>query len=185
MIVQTLFTTQAMLSAPRRSPAVPNHDGSRALFTQWTYTEGEPELKELVVMEIPSGSAFQIYRNNRIHDASWLGDGTNTVVYLEDEEDNGTRLMALDADHPFDEPKHISDIPASVDGLKVAGLGDGTIALAVLGPVSNDGKLRDCTTSSQASGINVFRHASELRVGCSTCERANFAASMRANSRTK
>src|SRR5690606_29514324 len=52
MLVTEKFTPEVMLGAPRRSPAVPNHDGTLALYTvsSYDFAEGKKS-KELKVME--------------------------------------------------------------------------------------------------------------------------------------
>ncbi|KAJ2907302.1 prolyl oligopeptidase [Zalerion maritima] len=159
-----------MLSAPRRSPAVPNHDGTRALFTRSTYAEGEggKATRELVVMEISSGSAFNLSQDNKIHDANWMGDGSNTILYLRDGRRGVTRLMTLNADHPFQEPNHVADIPGPVKHMKLAALHDGSIAIAVCGIVGSDQRLHNGKLEPQTPRPQIFDSISALQSSTTT-----------------
>ncbi|KAL7628974.1 hypothetical protein AAE478_000492 [Parahypoxylon ruwenzoriense] len=140
MIVEK-FTPEAFISAPRRGPAIPNHDGTLALYTMSTHTIGGDTLKEIRVMNIATGESRQLFDDSKAHDATWLGDGSNTVLLLKKGGEGFTWLITIDANQSPSEPHIAGHIPAPVQSLKVKSLKDGSIAFAVVGLASADGHL--------------------------------------------
>ncbi|ORY65158.1 prolyl oligopeptidase [Pseudomassariella vexata] len=142
MVLVPKFTPELLTSAPRRGPAVPNHNGTLALFTQTTHTIGEEKaLKEIRVMNIQTGESTRLVEDEKAHDALWLGDGTNTVIYLKSGGVGITWIMMADADNPSLDPYIVDDIQAPVNNLKVRPLKDGSIAFVVVGFADKDGQL--------------------------------------------
>ncbi|KAI1779691.1 prolyl oligopeptidase [Hypoxylon cercidicola] len=135
------FTPEALISAPRRGPAIPNHDGTLALYTMSTHTIGGETLKEIRVMNIATGDSRQLFDDEKAQDATWLGDGSNTVILLKKGGEGTTFLITIDADKSPTDPLIVGHIPAPVQNLKVKALKDGSIAFAVVGLAGADGQL--------------------------------------------
>ncbi|KAI0013052.1 prolyl oligopeptidase [Xylariaceae sp. FL0662B] len=140
MIVEK-FTPEVLISALRRGHAIPNHDGTLALYTVSTHTIGGETLKEIRVMDIATGDSRQIFDDSKAADATWLGDGSNTIVFLKKGGEGYTWLITIDADDSLSEPSIVGHIEAPVQSLKVKPLEDGTVAFAVVGLAAADGKL--------------------------------------------
>ncbi|KAI4866235.1 prolyl oligopeptidase [Hypoxylon rubiginosum] len=140
MIVEK-FTPEAMISAPRRGPAIPNHDGTLALYTLSTHTIGGETLKEIRVMNIATGDSSQLFDDEKAQDAAWLGDGSNTVILLKKGGEGFTFLITIDADKSPSDPYIVGHIPVPVQNLKVKALKDGSVAFAVVGLAGADGQL--------------------------------------------
>lgn len=140
MVLVPKFTPELLVSAPRRGPAIPNHDGTLALFTQSTHTIGEEKtLKEIRVLNIQTGQSDQLVEDEKAFDAHWLGDGTNSVVYLKSGGEGVTWVMIADAGNPSRDAYVADDIQAPVKCLKIKALKDGSIAFVVAGLADENG----------------------------------------------
>jgi hypothetical protein len=93
----TLFTPEAMLSAPRRGSALPNPDGTLALYTlsEYSFTEHKTT-RGLYVMDLTNGSSWQFSNSSAVSNAIWLGDG-NKIIWLVSEDDGSTSFAVGDA----------------------------------------------------------------------------------------
>lgn len=161
MIVEK-FTPEALVSAPRRGPAIPNHDGTLAFYTESTYTGGKSQ-KAIHLLNIATGTSSLILRDDRAYEPSWLDNGTNTIVYLRGGCMGLTFVLAIDVDRFPLEPLVAGHVSAPVQCLKTRLLGDGTIAFTVLGYVGTDGRLRN-TDHREVHGGRVYS-SSQLRNG--------------------
>ncbi|KAK8091103.1 alpha/beta-hydrolase [Apiospora phragmitis] len=161
MVIVPKFTPEILISAPRRAPAVPNRDGTLALFTQSTHTVGQATtLKEVRVMKVESGESQQLVADVRVHGAVWLPDGsTSSVVWLKKGDDGATLVeMVTDA---ATKPSasavvKLGEIAAPVDSLKVKALKDGSIAFLVVGLADGDGELYNPEKHRTLSSIRIY-----------------------------
>ena len=95
-----LLTPEVLLSAPRRSPAVPNHDGSLALYSVSQYSfSSHYQSSEIRVLSLKTAQSKLLYENPGAKDPVWLG-WENQVLWLEDGEQGVTRLVLGDANSP-------------------------------------------------------------------------------------
>ncbi|KAI1853145.1 hypothetical protein JX266_001851 [Neoarthrinium moseri] len=141
MVLVPKFTPELLISAPRRGPAVPNHDGTLALFYQSTHTIGGKTLKEFRVLSIDTGESEQLIEDEKARDVLWLGDGSNSVIYLCGGDGGYTWVKLADAGNPSAEPTIVDFIEAPVSALKVRALKDGSIAVVVVGLSDENGNL--------------------------------------------
>ncbi len=83
------FTPAAMLSAPRRSTALPNSDGTLALYTtsEYNFTTHEHTYGTWV-LETGSGGSTLWSNSSAIGEVHWLGDAG--AVFWTVGEDDGT-----------------------------------------------------------------------------------------------
>ncbi|KAI1162446.1 prolyl oligopeptidase [Nemania serpens] len=139
MIVEKL-SPEALISAPRRGPAIPNNDGTLALYTESIHVDGKTR-NEFYLLDIRTGVPSSILHDDQAYDPSWLADGTNTIVYLRSGGMGLTFVLTIDVDCSPLEPSIVGHIRAPVYGLKTQALGDGTLAFTVLGHVGEDGGL--------------------------------------------
>lgn len=95
-----LFTPEAMLSAPRRGSALPNPDGTLALYTlsEYSFTEHKTT-RGLYVMDLTNGSSWLFSNSSAVSNAVWLGDG-NKIIWLVLEDDGSTSFAVGDATLP-------------------------------------------------------------------------------------
>lgn len=156
MLVAPKFTPEVLIEEPRRGAAVPNHDGTLALYTVSTHTIGKGTLKEVRVMNIETGDSAQISDSSEVHDAHWLGDSSNAIIYLKSGEKGATSIMIANADEPSKDPYVVEEIPAPVKYLKTKELDDGSIAFAVVGLVDTNGNLFNEETVDIKSTVRVY-----------------------------
>lgn len=159
MIVEK-FTPEALVSAPRRGPAIPNYDGTLAFYTESTYAGGKSQ-KAIYLLDIATGVSSLVVRDDRAYEPSWLDDGTNTIIYLRSGFMGLTFVLTIDVDRFPLEPSIAGHISAPVRCLKTKVLGDGVIAFTVLGYVGTDGRLRN-TEHREIHGGRVYS-SSQLR----------------------
>ncbi|KAH8205572.1 hypothetical protein TruAng_000278 [Truncatella angustata] len=133
MVVVPKFTPELLVALPQRGPAVPNHDGTLALFSQSTHEVGGKTSTEYRVLHIGTGKTEQLIADEKARDVVWLGNGTNTVLYLSQREEGYTWIKTIDADTPAAEPSIVDFIEAPVKSLKVMALKNGSIAFVVAG----------------------------------------------------
>ncbi|KAI1176796.1 prolyl oligopeptidase [Nemania sp. FL0916] len=138
MLVEKL-TTESFISARRRGPAVPNYDGTLALYTESEYRD-EKTLTEFHVLNIATGVSRCVVRDDQAYEPVWLGDGINTILYLTKGDLGMPFLISQDLDDPTD-MSIIYRFSGPVHGLKTKALADGTLILAVMGYVGPNGEL--------------------------------------------
>jgi hypothetical protein len=163
MLVAEKFTPEVMLSAPRRSPAVPNYDGTLALYTVSTYSFADNKAKnEARVMSIESGSSNLLTGEEKIHDINWV-PGTNDVIYFKSGEKGLTSIMILDGSLKSKSPYLVAEVNAPISSLKLKALENGSVAFAVAGLADEDGKLYNDQAVDNKSTARIF---DDFRVRC-------------------
>ncbi len=81
-----MLSTRILLSAPRRSAAVPSADGKYALFSQSSYSfESHSKTSEIRVLDIATGETRLLSNDGAASEPKWLGDG-HEVVWLKEGE---------------------------------------------------------------------------------------------------
>ncbi|KAF3020633.1 hypothetical protein E8E14_012000 [Neopestalotiopsis sp. 37M] len=133
MVMIPKFTPELLISTPLRGPAVPNHDGTLALFSQSTHEPGGKTTKEYRVLPIHTGESKHLISEEKARDVQWIGDGTNTIIYLSQGSNGYTWIKTVDADSDSAEPLVIDFVEAPVQHLKLKTLEDGSIAFVVAG----------------------------------------------------
>jgi Tol biopolymer transport system component len=93
------FTPEVLLSAPRRSSAIPNHEGTRALFTVSTYSfNSHSKSSEIRLLDIKTGQTKLVTSDAQASEPTWLGD-KNLILYLKGGEKGTTSLLLTDGDN--------------------------------------------------------------------------------------
>ncbi|GAP92800.1 putative prolyl oligopeptidase [Rosellinia necatrix] len=160
MIVGNL-TPELLISAPRRGPAVPNPDGTLALYTESAYTSGKAR-KGFHTLDVTTGVSSLILSDDEAYEPGWLGDGTNTIIYLRNGRMGVTFVLTMDVDRVPPEPSLAGYIRAPVQCLKTKGLSDGTVAFTVLGYADTHGKLLNTDTigtrGARVYSSSLLRH---------------------------
>ena len=155
MLVAEEFTPELMLGAPRRSPAVPNYDGTLALYTVSTHVFGGKTTSELRVMTIESGYSNLLTDQAKIHDANWI-PGCNDVIYLKSGKKGLTQLVVIDGSAISKEPYVAAEINAPISGVKIKRLHDGTLVFAAVGLCGDDGELFNDKAVESKSTARIF-----------------------------
>lgn len=147
----SLTRNRVLLSLPRPSAAVPNHDATLTLYTVTKYSfESHSETKEVRILSLDTGISTLFTNDSNAHDAVWLGDGTNAIMWLQSGAKSITSLMIGNADEPT-KPSYTADvILAPFSNLKVKPLGDGTIAVAMTGLATPGGSLYNNETAAKS-----------------------------------
>jgi len=92
------FTPEVLLSAPRRSAATPNTDGTLALFTVSTYSfQTHSKAAEIRVLDIKTGHTKLLTNDLNASEPTWLGE-KNLVIWLKGGEKGITSLVLADAE---------------------------------------------------------------------------------------
>jgi hypothetical protein len=92
------FTPEVLLSAPRRSSAIPNQKGTLALFTASTYSfNSHSKSSEIRILDIKTGQTKLVSSDAQASEPTWLGE-KNLIVWLKGGEKGTTSLMMTDGD---------------------------------------------------------------------------------------
>ncbi|KAI2629714.1 dipeptidyl peptidase [Hypoxylon sp. NC1633] len=138
-IMATKFTPEVLLSAPRRSAAVPNSAGTLALFTVSEYSfETHSKTYAIKVLDLKTRQSTQLYDSSAYTEPTWV---TETEFVFLKNGDSGTSLMVGDATEPGSDPYKISHFNAPLSNVKAKDIGDGTIAFACTAPTTSSGAL--------------------------------------------
>jgi dipeptidyl aminopeptidase/acylaminoacyl peptidase len=158
VIKATKFTPEVLLSAPRRSSAIPNHDGTLALYSVSAYSfEDKQTRKEIYILDINTGSSKLFTDDSNAHDATWIGNGTNSIMWLQLGAKGITSLMIGDGSEPTKASYTADVISAPVSSVKLKALGDGTIACAMIGLATPEGLLyNEETAEKPASSARIY-----------------------------
>ncbi|KAL8346905.1 hypothetical protein RB598_000662 [Gaeumannomyces tritici] len=180
MVVKQKLTPESFLSAPRRSVAVPNQDGSLALFTVSRHAFGVCEerggetAQDLVVVSLESGDTYTLSSDPGVHDAVWIpggkhASGAGPLLWLESvargQGDGETRMRVMMPRPASSTPEAESIgsryvagvIPAPVRALKLCALEDGSVACAVVAKVAPDGSmLNSAPVSKSLSTARIY-----------------------------
>ncbi|KAE8383409.1 putative dipeptidyl-peptidase 5 [Aspergillus bertholletiae] len=104
---------EGLISAPRRSEAVPNPSGDVAFFSQSQYSfETHKTTSQWNVLDLKSGNIKLLTNDSDVSEIVWLGSDDSTVLYV-----NGTN-----ADIPGGVELWVSDISDFANGYKAASL---------------------------------------------------------------
>lgn len=135
-----LTLARVLLSAPRRSAAVPNPDGTLALYTVATYSfESHKKTAEIKVLNIKNGQSNLVTNDENASEPNWLGH-RNELVWLKEGEKGATQLIHGDADD-IGNTYVVGVVPGPISDVKLKVLGDGKVVLAVVGKTRPDGSL--------------------------------------------
>jgi hypothetical protein len=95
------FTPEVMLAAPRRSPGVPNSDGSRVLFSVSTYSFNDHKNKsEIRQLKADSNESYLVTDIEHASEPHWIDDGL--ALILISGRSGTTSVVIGDPDHFFE-----------------------------------------------------------------------------------
>lgn len=141
---------RVLLSAPRRAEAVPNPDGSLAVYTQSSYSFDEhSNTYELRVLDLATGESHAVVSSNETAPSNpqWLEDG-DLLVWLEGGENGNTNLVVGDARDAG--TKYVAGtVPGPVTDLRITPLDDSKVGFVVSGQANPDGSLYNPETAEK------------------------------------
>ncbi|KAI0401800.1 prolyl oligopeptidase [Xylaria palmicola] len=144
-ILATQFTPEVLLSAPRRSPAVPNSAGKLALYTVSQYSfETHSKKTAIKLLDISSGHSTELFDNPAYGEPTWISE--HEFIFVNSKTDDSgiaSQLMLADASNPGSDAHVIEGFKCSISNLKAKDISNGTVALALTAPASASGKMHD------------------------------------------
>lgn len=157
MRVAKELTPEVLLSAPRRTPAIPSPDGSLALYLQSTHSFEDTEtFKEVRIMNLESGASEQLIDAEHVREAQWLPGTPSHVVYLKSGDEGATQVWIADAADPSRDHYVAAEYNAPISALKLKSLQDGSVAIVVAGLVGSDGGLFNGEVEKPKSTGRIF-----------------------------
>lgn len=135
------FTPEVLLSAPRRSPGVPNAEGTFILYTTSTYSfKSHSKTTELRCLDVKSNESKLLTDEDGVGDPVWLADEPSLFVYLKSVEKSNTQVVIGNiADWKQTHAAGVIEAPAS--SLKIAKLSNNTYAIVFAAQVHPNGSL--------------------------------------------
>lgn len=131
---------RVLLSAPRRSNALPNHAGNLAVYTVGTYSfESHKKTSEIKVLDITSGQSTLITNEEETSEPNWLATG-NELLWLKAGKKGVTQVIIGSADEAG-KSYTAGVVPARISDVKLKVLNDEQVAIAVVGKARPDGSL--------------------------------------------
>ena len=129
---------RVMLGAPRRSSAVPNSEGTLAVYTVSTYSfEAHKKTKEIRMLDLKSKQSTLITNDEKAAEPHWLEEN---LFWLREGEKGATDLIVANADD-FTDTYTAASIPGSVSDVRLEVLDKGRVALAFIAKARPDGSL--------------------------------------------
>ncbi|KAL8927666.1 MAG: hypothetical protein Q9172_001295 [Xanthocarpia lactea] len=134
------FNPETLLSAPRRSPAIPDPSGKLAVYTVSTYSfEAHQKTSEIKVIDITNGKSTLITNEKTASDPNWLGNPSE-LLWLKEGEKGSTVLVVGSVDK-VGQTYVAGIVPGSISNVKVGELGADQIAIAFSGKSWPNGTL--------------------------------------------
>lgn len=139
--------SRVLLSAPRRSPAVPNADGTLALYTVSTYSfESHSKTSEIRAIDITNGRSTLITNNENASDPHWLGQDDELLWLKSGEKDdkgsNKTRTDIVIGDATsIGKSYSAASIPGKISNVKLKALDRDRVAITFSAKARPDGTL--------------------------------------------
>ena len=157
MVQVQKLTTEVLLSAPRRTGAVPNRLGSLALHTVSTHTWGDKTVTELKVMDLDSTESWTLSSDEKVHDPAWIPGTDDEIVYLKSGEKGKTEIYVTKGSIKKDgEHTKIAEIDAPLRALKLKELEGGNVAFVVTGLVGHHGGLYNEEADEKKTTARVY-----------------------------
>ncbi|RPB20124.1 hypothetical protein L211DRAFT_574032 [Terfezia boudieri ATCC MYA-4762] len=143
MIASAAFTPKDLLSEPRRTVAVPNDDGTKALFTTTAYSfDSHSRNKTFNLLDIKTGNISVALCDTGASEVVWLGD---SIAYLKGSTDvaGGTDLWISSSDKAY----KAGSFPAAVSGLILKKVKDGAVTFVFTALAYPNGTMYNAATA--------------------------------------
>ncbi|GAP87371.1 putative prolyl oligopeptidase [Rosellinia necatrix] len=143
-ILATKFTPEVLLSAPRRSPAVPNSAGKLALYTVSQYSfETHSKKYAFKLLDISSGHSTELFDDPAYSEPTWISEHDFAFVKKADDHSAVSYLMTANALDIGAGAHVIQSFKCSISNLKAKDIGSGIVALALTAPTTSSGDMHD------------------------------------------
>lgn len=154
------LTAEALLSAPRRSACVPNHDGKLGLYTVSEYTFGDKGTTKLRVINLETEASVQVTDDDSVHGARWI-PGTSDIAYMKSGDKGKTELfyVSITEEGNAGESQLIATYDAPINTWKLKRLEDGNVAIVVAALVGPDGEMFNDQLETPKSTGRIFDSA--------------------------
>jgi len=134
------FTPEVMLSAPRRSPGVPNAPGKLLLYTVSTYDfTSHSKTSQIRVLSIPDGHSHLVSEDASAYDPVWIGE--EEIAYFKPNERGCTALMHQNVFQPPESADMIQFFAGSLANAKAKRLDNGSVYFCCSAPTTPKGEL--------------------------------------------
>ncbi|KAK3337430.1 Alpha/Beta hydrolase protein [Cercophora scortea] len=144
------FTPEVLLSAPRRSAAVPNPSGDKAVFTVNTYSfEQHKKASQIRLLDIESGHTTLLIEDPSFSEPTWLSDDELLVLKSGDKGSTSLAVLANVSNPGGPSRYELTSIPAGVSNIKVKKLSGTSIALAFTALTTPEGQLANPETEKK------------------------------------
>ncbi|KAM0286965.1 hypothetical protein ACHAQH_000649 [Verticillium albo-atrum] len=141
------FTPEVLLSAPRRSSAVPNPSGNKALYTVSSYSfQKHNKTSQIRVIDVHSGHSTLLYEDSSYSEPTWISD--KDILFFKSGDKGSTSLMLGHSGLPK-AVQEIRNFDASLSNLKSFRLSDDEVAIV-------------CSATTTSSGA-MYRPSSETK----------------------
>ncbi|MCJ1431673.1 hypothetical protein MMC27_001028 [Xylographa pallens] len=135
------LTPEAYVITPRRTPAVPNSNGTLAIYKQSTYDlHSQQSTFEWRILNLQTGKSLLFTSEESIQDVTWIGD-TSLVGALKFEDNGSTRLIIGDGADLKKGYYEAWKYEGPVNTLKIVTIDDRLFAITVVGEVTPQGML--------------------------------------------
>ncbi|KAG6005142.1 hypothetical protein E4U21_000396 [Claviceps maximensis] len=135
----TRFTPEVLLSAPRRSPAVPNATGELLLYTVSVYSfETHSKSSQIRILNIREGASYIVSEDTRASDPVWIGE--DEILYLKGD-DNGCTMIMTQRVLDKSQPQLINYLAGSISSPKTKVLSTSNVAVCFAGLTTPKGDL--------------------------------------------
>ncbi|KAL8951158.1 MAG: hypothetical protein Q9222_002846 [Ikaeria aurantiellina] len=160
------FAPEVLLSAPRRSPAVPDPSGKLALYTVSTYSfESHEKTSEIRVLNIANGQSTLITNDRKASDPIWLEDAKEILWF--EEGNKGATKVVIGSVGEIGKSYVAGIVPGGITNPKAKVLSPGRIAIGVTGKARRNGTLYNAEgepkkyTSARLYDSTMVRHWDE------------------------
>ena len=131
---------RVLLSAPRRSSAVPNAKGTLAIYTVSTYSfDSHKKTSEIRAINIDNGQSTLITNEEKTGEPNWLRNG-DEVLWVKGEDDGTSKLLVGEVGE-VGNAYVAGALPGPIADVKLKSLGNGRIAIAFSAKARTDGTL--------------------------------------------
>ncbi|KAJ5684556.1 uncharacterized protein N7477_000901 [Penicillium maclennaniae] len=137
------LTPEQLISAPRRSTAVPNPSGEVALFSTGQYSfESHESTNIWNLIDLKSGKISELTDDSNVSEIIWLGSSNSGLLYINSTNagiPGGVELWISDTADFKNSRYKAASLPASLSGLKTATTRSGDINFLVYGQSYGNG----------------------------------------------
>ncbi|EEY18759.1 dipeptidyl-peptidase V [Verticillium alfalfae VaMs.102] len=142
------FTPEVLLSAPRRSSAVPNPSGNKALYTVSSYSfQTHSKTSQIRVIDVHSGHSTLLYEDGSYSEPTWISD--KDILFFKSGDKGSTSLMLGHSGLP-QVVQEIRNFDGSLSNLKAYRLSDEEVAIVCSAPTTLSGAMYHPSSESKA-----------------------------------